>query len=183
MVSCGTPKKIEPSQTEVVSEQVCHEKLKDAFKAGENPNLLSRAQQASGTVISYAWTGANYTVEFLWDVTGGVLVLAALCGPAVAAQIAGGASSQYIHCLPGEVNALSAPRLGDKAYRDSANLRCPDLSDFSSRLKEAIDCIPEDLASQVRQKMHTSLRNLKHSEEIFSCLDPDLQASINKRSL
>jgi len=184
-VSCSSPQGQKTPPQSSASLSVCEHKLKSAFQVGSNPDLVGHVKQVSGKVVSYAWTGANYTAEFLWDVTSGILVLAALCGPVLAAQAAssGYAHSQPLQCLPGRVDVLVSPRLGEKAYRDSAPLRCPDLSDFSSQLKEVLACIPEELNSEERQRIRLSLRNLMNSGEMFSCLDEDVKSKIENMFL
>ena len=136
--------------------------------------FLNRTRQAGGFTASYAFTGASYTAEFLWDFTTDALTLVALCSPYIALSMTVGGSmhpSNSSLCFPGKVTALNAPALGRHAFEDTAHLRCPNVDPLSRSVRRVARCFATDAReTNGRAKAMQTLTALRNSESFEPCL-------------
>lgn len=183
IISCTTTSRFRPFSQDLK----CSEQLHSILEAeAHKPPLLTYAKWASGNLMSYLWTGTNYTLEFLWDVTSGTLIFVALCAPVAAARSASSASFPQSNCLPVKSSivrrayqTLSAPPLGQRAFKNTKHWRCPDLSQLSRNLSRAFTCSDPVMDTTERHRLRVSARAIKNSPFIFSCLSPELQNKLS----
>ena len=157
-------------------------------EAGENipaendlkRRVLNRTEQAGGSILSYAFTGASYTAEVLWDLTAGTVMFVALCGPTLAVMVAAQDSSHNpatgslpVVCLPGKIGALSSPPLGRDAYEATKNLRCPVVTELSQSLRKIATCYENKHNPADLQKSLTTLQSIENSGNFYECLPMD----------
>lgn len=129
------------------------------------------SQQAAGTVASYSYTGASYTAEVLWDITGGIVMFVGLCGPTlVAMNFSAGQGQPAMVCLPGKFNALGSPPLGRRAFDHTRDLRCPDLEGLSHAVRDVSSCYEASGDKISLKKAIDNLENLKQSNDFYACL-------------
>ncbi len=152
--------------------------------------LTNQTKQAAGTVASYAFVGASYGVQILWDITGGTVGMIALCGPAIAATAMAGANGGSLHginsqlrCLPGDFGVFLAPPLGKQALQKTKPLRCPDLKTFSQSLRSVASCYEGLGDKESLNKALTTLQSVKDSKEFYSCMPNSEKKSLDEQTV
>ncbi|MES2855293.1 MAG: hypothetical protein V4692_05495 [Bdellovibrionota bacterium] len=145
--------------------------------------LANRTEQATGTIVSYAFAGMNYSAEVLWDVAGGTVMFVALCAPTIAAlALHNGPVFGNANCFPGDIGALGAPPLGRKSLEDTKHLRCPDLTGLSRSLRRVSTCYASRGGPVNLKKASDNLESLQRSSEFYSCL-PEAEQTLVKNEL
>jgi hypothetical protein len=148
--------------------------------------LANRSEQAAGSVLSFAFVGASYTTEVLWDVAGGTVMAIALCSPVLLASVTstvGTDDKSKIKCLPGRIDALGAPPLGRQALKRTQGLRCPDLASLSRSLRSVSSCYE---ARGGKENFHKAEQNLKaviDSEDFYACLPKAEKETLSRQLL
>jgi hypothetical protein len=179
-VSCSSPtKKFEQH----LSGGNCEQALDELPENDLGVKLIGHTQQVGGTVASYAFTGASYTAEILWDVTGTTIMFVALCGPMMAAIVATNGvgttpTTAPLKCLPGKVDSLSAPPLGRRAYRSSKPMRCPPLESLSQSMRKVAACFENRNTEPDLQRAYQSLKAIRESGDFFDCLPNQEQSAV-----
>jgi len=181
---CATQQK--KFETEL-AKGACDQALLDIPEKTTGAKFISSTHQAGGTLLSYAFTGASYTAEILWDITGGTVMFLGLCGPIIAVEAlainnGGGASGQVV-CLSGfpeKIDRLGAPPLGRKAYRSTANLRCPPLEGLSQSIRQVASCFAGQKTSQSQARARKTLESIRNSGEFYNCLNSEEQKSVDQ---
>jgi hypothetical protein len=143
--------------------------------------LISRTQQTGGTLFSYAFTGISYTAEILMDVAGGTVMVVALCGPMVAAEVAshGVQANAPITCIPGKLDALSAPPLGRQAYTSSQEMRCPNVTPLSRSLRQVAACYEQETTPDSWARAERSLSSMQSTDKFYRCLSHEEQRALD----
>jgi hypothetical protein len=165
----------------------CDEALENLPSKDPLVKLGSRTEQAAGTVASYVFIGATYTVEVLWDIVGGTIGVVGLCAPMLVAQVAASSHGSErgmmkpVHCLPGSPTALMAPSLGKQAHQGTKSMRCPDLAGVSKSLRDVATCYQALGGNDNIKKARQSLESVKSSKDFYECLPQDEQAAIEKQ--
>lgn len=152
----------------------------------ENDPLVKVArdsEHAGKAILSYAFVGASYTAEVLWDVTGGTVMFVALCGPMVlagtAATYVGG--DTRIGCIPGRFDALEAPPLGRQAVASTRAMRCPEVAPLSRSLRAVASCYESRGGEENLRKAEAQLKAIRKSADFVSCLPADEYAQLAKQ--
>lgn len=174
LVACSSAKK---NFNQELASGRCDEAMKTLPERDPLVKLTDTTELAAGTVASYAFVGASYTAEVMWDIVGGTVMVVALCAPAIAVQGLAVASTDADHsrisCLPGSISALGAPPLGRQALKASKPLRCPDLKSLSRSLRAVASCYNQKDKKADWLKAQQTLQALKNSEDFYSCLPAD----------
>lgn len=138
--------------------------------------MVRHSEHAGKSVLSYAFVGASYTAEVLWDVAGGTVMFVALCGPLLAASVAGNAAVYYpdggqaVSCLPGKLSALGAPPLGRQAVKATREMRCPEVATLSRSLRAVASCYESRGGEENLRKAEAQLQSIRKSAQLLSCL-------------
>lgn len=143
--------------------------------------LANSTEQAAGTVLSYAFVGASYTAEVLWDVAGGTVMFVGLCGVPVALTAFSNGSGQGMLCFPGKMDALGAPPLGRQAIRQSRPLRCPDLKSLSRSMRSVAACYESRGGAEDLAKAEKTLQSLQSAKDFVSCLPFEKHQLLNQQ--
>ena len=141
--------------------------------------LTSTTENVASTALSYAFVGASYTAEVILDVTGGAVMVVALCAPIF---IASSYSSDAPYpCLPGRVDALSSPPLGRQALRATKDMRCPNLKSLSQSVRSVAACFDNKGGSENKAKARQNLEALRGSKDFYECLPIEEQRLVEKQ--
>lgn len=161
----------------------CDEALEQLPSKDPLVKLGSKTEQTAGTMASYVFVGASYTVQVLWDIVGGAVGLVAMCGPTVVVSVAAASAGPDgkmipIHCLPGDVKVLMAPPLGKEAHKRTQKMRCPDLVGVSRSIREVATCYQNRGGDDNKAKAKQSLESVKSSKDFYECLPSDEQKAV-----
>lgn len=179
--SChSTPK--HPHNTDTNEPLVCDQLMHNAIEKHSDTKVIKAVESASGAVLSYAWTGTNYAVETIWDVTAGTVVFVALCSPGILASALSTNTNPYagigVGCLPGKLNTLASPPLGRIAYKRTKSWRCPDLGSFSRDLQASYKCYAQSTNKKEIKHGLQSLEALAASRSLIDCFPAEGRASL-----
>ena len=164
----------------------CDMALENIPEYDENVKFLGRIDRAAQSTLSYAATGAGYVSDVVLTVVGGTVILVGLCAPTIAlialaesASVIDNSHDGYEHlgCLP-MPKGVHPPRSGQKIYRATEDMRCPDLTALSKSVRRVTACyerteLPVDL-----QKTQVSLRSLTSNAEFMGCVSPAERAAV-----
>lgn len=181
LVHCSTTQKFEQK----ITEKNCEEALESMPENQTGYQLVSKVQEASGTVLSYSATGAAYTVQVLWDVTATVGAAVVLCAPGIAVAYATQGHGTAVDpvtnlCLPADLKSIQAPYLGKDTYRRTENWNCPDVDGISRSIRKVAQCYAERGGSENQNKALTSLRSVEKSGSFYRCLSEKERSSFLK---
>lgn len=171
VTACSTPKQAQFG--EELSAGRCEQAMGVIPEQTTGVRLVSETQRTAGMVSKYAFIGASYTAEVLWDVTSGAVMAVALCGPVVVAIAAttSGPNTSQLTCLPGKFDALAAPPLGRKAIKHSAKWDCPpSLSEISASLRRVALCFESRGGSDDLMHARQTLESIKDSKDFYRCM-------------
>ena len=137
--------------------------------------LVSKTQEVSGTVLSYAAIGSAYTIQLLWDVTATVGAVVILCSPTIAIGFAavassGGSGPLQPVCFPGDIAKVQAPMLGKNVSKQTEKWNCPDIDGISQSIRKVAQCYSNREDDQNRKKALTTLRSVEKSGSFYRCL-------------
>ncbi len=173
--SCSSQKKFD----EKLTEKNCDAALEEIPENQPGYKLISKSQEFSGTVLSYAATGSAYTVEVLWDTAATVGAVVVLCAPGMVANSAGavgspGQSSQvYAGCIPADLTKVQAPAWGRKTRANTKNWSCPNVDGISQSIRKVAQCYLARGSDESRQKALQSLESAKKSDSFYRCLSSE----------
>jgi hypothetical protein len=154
------------------------------------------AKRIGGNIAAYTYTAGGYTAEVLWDVTAGTIIVVAVTAPVVALGVlcsknhCNSMSGNALPLLPASSNSpknkksrnlfekLEAPPLGRRAFRQTQDLRCPNLKDVSQSLRQVASCYESNGDQQSLHKAIISLENVERSDVFFTCLPPEEQEAV-----
>jgi hypothetical protein len=159
-----------------LDENECDEALMLVPEEQSVYKVAAMSQQAGGTLISYSFTGAAYTVQILWDVTVGVTTAIVLCAPGIVLEHSSSvkpAPRSEPTCFPADIKPLLAPRLGQQALKSSSEWRCPDLSGLTHSLQKVASCYAQRGTEEGRHKAINVLETLTNSGSFYSCLSAE----------
>lgn len=142
---------------------------------------LGRINRTAGTVVSYAATGAGYTADVLVTVVGGAVIFTAVCGPMLAAQVL--SSSQPgqnypFNCLPIDVSNVKAPRMGASIYKETEELRCPDLTALSRSMRRVATCEESKDKRESLERANKTLTTLSNDEAFMACITTEEKSAV-----
>lgn len=160
----------------------CDRALESIQDIDPRTRFLGRVNRASGTVLSYAATGAGYTADIAITVVGGAVIMVALCAPMAMAQQAavrsGGSAGVELSCLPSDISKINRPKMGKEIYKATGEMRCPDLTVISRSVRQVASCYEAKGGSENLQKAKTSLNSTYYNEEFRSCLTEEERAEL-----
>jgi hypothetical protein len=142
---------------------------------------VGQAQRAAGTVLSYAATGAGYTADVLITVVGGAVIFTAVCGPMLAAQVL---STQQpgqnypFNCLPVDLSKVKPTRIGASVYKETAELRCPDLTALSRSMRRVAGCEEKKEKRETLERANKTLTTLSDDANFMACITEDEKAAV-----
>ena len=184
LVGCHTAEKKFNSDVESGRCETALEKIPENETGAK---LISKTQTAGGMALSYAITGAAYTGEILVDAVGGTVMFVVLCGPALALgyisdynSTAHNYQGQIPGCIPGKIDALFVPSLGEKTYKASKDLRCPDLLGVSRSIRKVAACFSRREKDEDIERASQTLMALQQSQQFYECLPEEEQQQIAK---
>ncbi len=175
LFSCGTKQKFEQK----ISDKNCEEALELLPEKQSNYKLISKTQQATGTLLSYAATGTAYTVQVLWDVTATVGGIIILCAPSIAAVASteSGTSQMQFYCIGGDIKKIQAPHLGKKTLKNTESWRCPNVDAVSNSIRKVAKCYSDRGGQENFKKALSSLKSVENSGQFYSCLSKNERES------
>ncbi len=180
MFNCSSQKKFESKLTE----KNCDAALQEIPENQPGYKMISKSQEITGTVLSYAATGSAYTVEVLWDTAATVGAVVVLCAPGMVANTAGSVVSQgqaspvYAGCFPGDITAVHAPAWGRKTRARTKNWNCPNVDAISQSIRRVAQCYTKHDTVESRHKAELTLQSLQNSKSFYECL-----SSVEKDSI
>lgn len=163
---------------EKVQADRCEEALESMPEHDPMVKLINTSEQAAGTVASYAFVGASYTAEVLWNVTGGTVMILAMCAPGMVASVmANGNGTVAGHlCFPGSVGSMSAfaaPPLGRQAKKSSKHLQCPNIEGLNQSMRAVASCYEARGTDEDLKKAKKTLQSIRNSSDFYECLSKD----------
>ena len=144
---------------------------------------LGRINRTAGTVVSYAATGAGYTADVLLTIVGGAVIFTAVCGPMLAAQVYSShqAGTNYpFNCLPIDVSNIKAPRIGASVYKDTEELRCPDLTALSRSVRRVASCEEKKDKRDALERADKTLTTLSNDNAFMACITTDEKSAVGQ---
>ncbi len=164
-----------PTFEQRLSQKNCEAALTEMPANQPGYKLISKSQEVSGTVLSYAAVGSAYTVQLLWDVTATVGAVVILCSPTfaigfAAAASSGGSGSVHPMCFPGDISKVQAPMLGKNASKQTEKWNCPDVDGISQSIRKVAQCYSDRGDEQNRKKALASLQSVEKSGSFYRCL-------------
>jgi len=151
--------------------QDCDQALFSVPENQKSYQITSVSKEAGGKLISYSFTGAAYAVQILWDSSVVIASAVVLCAPAIALSMSKNNSNLNIQggCFPGKVSPLMAPKLGENAYDQTQNLRCPEVQDLSRSIRSVAQCYYQKGGIENLKKAISTLESVK-SSNFYQCL-------------
>jgi hypothetical protein len=193
LISCSHPR--EQFKTDLAKKN-CD--LASSHLPEEDPLALSAeyAKRIGGNIAAYTYTAGGYTAEVLWDITAGTIIVVAVAAPIVALGVLCSKNNcdvsgrNYMPVVPTSSNSpqkkksfnlfkvLEAPPLGRRAFRQTQELRCPNLKDVSKSLRQVASCYESNGDKQSLSKAIVSLENIEKSEVFFTCLPQEEREAV-----
>lgn len=167
LFACSTVKQFD----EAMVEKKCEAALEQIPENQSHLKLVSKAQEVSGTILSYSATGGAYTVQVLWDVAATVGGAVILCSPTIAVSILSrGTGAGKFYCFDGDITKAYAPDFGGNVYRSTRNWRCPEVDGISQSIRKVARCYLDRGDEINRKKALTSLQTVARSPSFYQCL-------------
>jgi hypothetical protein len=151
----------------------CEEALENIPEHDKNLKFAGSTQRAAGKVLSYAATGAGYTADVLLNVGTGVLIGTAICAPFIALALGSRAdfsNADIGACYPKEAFNLVNTKMGESAYKNTEDWRCPDLTALSQSVRKVAKCHSSAGTNQGMKNALTTLSAIKSNRKFMNCI-------------
>ena len=140
--------------------------------------FLGRVDRATGTVISYAATGAGYTADVALTIVGGAILYSVLTLPiALPTQPVYAGDPSYPKAA-GDIN-LPTSKLGSAIYNGTSAMRCPDLTALSTSVRRVAACLSKqtDKVENLTSAKKT-LDSVAGNRDIMNCITPEERSAV-----
>ena len=148
------------------------------------PPVESRMKQAVALPLSWALTGAAYTVEAVVVVGGGVVGAVVICSPILAIEVAakgnGNASGECLATMGDAIfSDMTLPGAGRWVRKSTGGWRCADTTPISEDLRAIAECYawrggPGDL-ERARQQLSTLLA----AKDVLRCASKEERRKVD----
>lgn len=176
LTSCTSPQK---KFEQKIQSGNCSQAFKDMPRNDHRIQFLGDVQDGATTGLSYALSGAGYTVDFMTSIVSGVAVLTIFCAPGMLTLAALSAASST-PVSGGKINALCFekdaqkyiynPKLGKKTFRNTQNWRCPDFSTVAQAFQKVSSCYQSKKTPEARKQALQTLELLQKNVLFYECL-------------
>ena len=168
LIQCKSTQTFEKS----INQENCEAALEAVPENQMTYRLVSKSQEISGTVLSYAAVGSAYTIQLIWDVTATVGAVVVLCSPTILVGFAATTGTGPIQplCFPGDVKKVQAPRLGKNTVKNTENWNCPDVDGISQSIRKVAQCYRRRGGNENLQKAFTNLKSVQNSSTFYRCI-------------
>lgn len=154
----------------------CDVALENIPENDKNLKFLGSTQRAAGKMMSYAATGAGYTADVVLTVVGGVVIFSIVCAPfIVAASYGHGGTAQ---CFPVNLDGITAPEIGKSAYKNTEDMRCPDLTALSRSVRRVARCHSDHATPDGTKNAVTTLNSLKANKKLMGCITKEERENV-----
>jgi hypothetical protein len=126
--------------------------------------FVRKTQEATGTALHYAATGAGYFAEYTVYLAAGVLIAVISCGPAA---LAGGGECIPINAFQ---NNFSLPTLGKNTKKSTTKWSCSNIDPLSQQVRQVASCFKSRGTADDLKAAQSTLENFRKSENIYQCL-------------
>ncbi len=140
--------------------------------------FLGRMNRVAGSALSYAATGAGYTADVIVTVAGGAIVFVALCGPVLVAESLSQSGHSASPCLPVDISGLKPTQMGSTIYKDTEELRCPDLTALSRSVRRVAACNENASSPESLARAKQSLTSLNSNPEFMNCITKEERSAV-----
>ena len=140
--------------------------------------FLGRVDRATGTIISYAATGAGYTADVALTIVGGAILYSVLSLPrALPTQPVYAGEPSYPK--PAADIQLPVSKLGSTIYNGTSAMRCPDLTALSKSVRLVAACLSKqtDKAEKLDSAKKT-LDSVAGNRDIMNCVTPEEKSAV-----
>ncbi|MCB0351799.1 MAG: hypothetical protein KDD38_11485 [Bdellovibrionales bacterium] len=165
-LSCSHTQKTEKFKQDV-SRSECESAYVNIPENSEGLKFIRKTQEASGTALHYAASGAGYAAQYTAYVTAGLLTIVVACAPAALAHSG--------ECIP--LNVMEPhkyiPKIGKNTADATAHWSCANLNPLSRQVRQVAACFRSRNTKEDRMAAHQTLENFSKSEDVFRCLSSD----------
>ena len=177
----GLTKQISGSQSrfeKALAQGRCTDAAENIPENDGSIKFLGRVDRATGTVISYAATGAGYTADVALTIVGGAIIYSALSLPRALPVLPVYAGDPPSPQPAGDIT-LPSTKLGSTIYDSTSSMRCPDLTALSKSVRRVAACLSKqtDKVNNLASAKKT-LDSVASNRDMMSCITPDERSAV-----